>query len=439
MHGMRQSERTRRGALTVAGAYVLLSAVWILFSDRVAATLVTDAQALTRLQTVKIWLFVALTAVALFILVRFILSRLLAEQKTPGDSHTRLHSVVDTVVDGIVTIDDRGAIESFNAAAQRIFGYREQEVLGRNVNMLMPEPYQGEHDGYLRDYLRSGEAKIIGIGREVVGLRRDGSTFPMELAVSEFAHGERRMFTGIVRDITRRKRAETALQANQARLRSLTSELSFAEERERRRVAVDLHDHIGQTLALAKIRLGALRQAAAQSEHAKTIDEIRDLVSRSIDSTRSLTFELGSPILYELGLVAALESLVDQAGRQHSLTTRFEDDGQPKPVSEDVAIVLFQAVRELLNNIAKHADAREAAVAVRSDGKAIDITVTDDGRGFHVPASGFSVSPSGGFGLFHVSERLDYMGGRFAVESAPGRGTTVQLSAPLSLTESPAS
>ena len=122
-----------------------------------------------------------------------------------------MRSIVDHVIDGIVTIDERGTVESYNKAAEKIFAYPPSEVIGNNVRMLMPDPFHSEHDGYLANYLRSGAAKVIGIGREVVGRRKDGSTFPMDLAVSEFHLGGRRFFTGIVRDITARKRAERDL------------------------------------------------------------------------------------------------------------------------------------------------------------------------------------------------------------------------------------
>src|SRR5207302_3044864 len=127
--------------------------------------------------------------------------------------------------DAIITIDDRGAVESMNPAAERLFGYSAPEVIGQNVKMLMPEPYRHEHDGYLHNYITTGQKKIIGIGREVVGLRKDGSTFPMDIAVSEVQLGSRRLFTGIVRDISDRKQTEEKLRFFAAELQGRNIEL----------------------------------------------------------------------------------------------------------------------------------------------------------------------------------------------------------------------
>lgn len=127
------------------------------------------------------------------------------------DSAERLRAILETAVEGIITIDDHGIIESFNHSAEKIFGYTAGETIGQNVKLLMPEPFRHEHDGYLRNYRETGNAKIIGIGREVVGRRKDGTLFPMDLSVSEVNLADRRMFTGFVRDITDRKAAEKAM------------------------------------------------------------------------------------------------------------------------------------------------------------------------------------------------------------------------------------
>ena len=136
-------------------------------------------------------------------------------------SDSRYRSVVENVIEGIISIDEGGTIESFNPAAERIFGYGAEEILGKNVAILMPEEHEGQHQGYLASYLGSGEKKVIGIGREVNGLRKDGTVFPMDLAVGEYVEGERRKFTGVIRDISRRKRAEEALRVSEQSRRSV--------------------------------------------------------------------------------------------------------------------------------------------------------------------------------------------------------------------------
>jgi two-component system sensor kinase FixL len=137
------------------------------------------------------------------------------------DSNARLRSIIDSAVDGIIVIDGHGRIEAFNPGAERLFGYPESEVLGRNVKMLMPSPYHDEHDGYLGQYLHTGVAKIIGTGREVTGRRRDGSTFPLHLSVGEMSIKGERKFTGMLHDLTKRARLEDELRASEARWRSV--------------------------------------------------------------------------------------------------------------------------------------------------------------------------------------------------------------------------
>jgi len=134
-----------------------------------------------------------------------------ATKKSDNNNDILIRAIFDNILDGVVSIDQNGSIQNVNPAVEQIFGYTVDELTGNNVNMLMPEPYHSSHDNYLKSYLESGEAKIIGIGREVRGQRKDGSTFPMDLAVSETRVGKERIFVGIIRDISEKKEAESKI------------------------------------------------------------------------------------------------------------------------------------------------------------------------------------------------------------------------------------
>jgi signal transduction histidine kinase len=232
--------------------------------------------------------------------------------------------------------------------------------------------------------------------------------------------------------VAERKRSEMELLAYHESLSALSWELSKLEESERRRIATDLHDHIGQTLALSKIKLGDLRRAGAANGTTEAVDEVRDLIDQSIRYTRSLTFELSMPVLYDLGLDAALEWLAEYIYGKHGLPVFVTSDGETDRLSDEMRLLFFKAVRELLMNIVKHAKAKRADVRLQLVSGEVMITVEDDGAGFSA-AGRFLPGKSGGFGLFNIRERLKQFGGSMDIESAPGRGTHATIRAPLPL------
>lgn len=218
----------------------------------------------------------------------------------------------------------------------------------------------------------------------------------------------------------------------QVQLRTLTSELTLAEERERRRIARDLHDGIGQTLLVSRMKLRGPRVSSSLPELAKSMDEACEFIDQAIQSVRSLTFELSLPILYELEFGAAIEWLVEQIQGQHDIRIDLEDDGQPEKMDEEVTVLLFRTVRELLINVVKHAQARSVKVSIQKDDSSIRIEVVDDGIGFDTSQIDFGRAPDkGGFGFFSIRERLNFLGGNFQVESKPDQGTRAVLTAPL--------
>ncbi|MFA5422966.1 MAG: ATP-binding protein [Phycisphaerae bacterium] len=232
-------------------------------------------------------------------------------------------------------------------------------------------------------------------------------------------------------EIKTRKHAQTKLIIYQNQLRSLASELSLAEERTRRQIAINVHDHIGQNLAMAKMKLQMLADAATDPHTELTVGEIRDIISTAIDSTRSLTFEISPPVLYELGFEAAVEWLLRRARKQHNLKTDFKSDGSKKELDETICVFLFQTVRELLVNVAKHAAAKSVCISVyRMDGE-IQVSVADDGRGLNMKKLETLQTNPSGFGLFSIRERLSYIGGKLKIQAARKKGTEIIVTAPL--------
>lgn len=225
--------------------------------------------------------------------------------------------------------------------------------------------------------------------------------------------------------------ANTRLLDYQAQLRSLIDQLGVVEERERRRIATYLHDHVGQSLAVAKMKLGAL----SRSSPAGLEPEIADLASMldaAIAETRTLTFDLASPVLYELGLESALESLAHRFEKDHGIAVDYRGSaGGGAEATIATGALLFQSVRELLHNIAKHAAPSRVSIRCAQMDDAIEVQVEDDGAGFDVSRAERGPSADGGFGLFNIRERLALIGGAMALDSSPGSGTRITLRAPL--------
>ena len=229
-----------------------------------------------------------------------------------------------------------------------------------------------------------------------------------------------------------RKRAEKRAREYQAQLKSLASQLTLAEERERHRLAIELHDRISQSLVISKIKLEALRKSGYDRKLDKALDDVCNSIGQTIQDTRTLTFDLSSPVLHELGFeMAVSEWLTNQIQKKHGITVEFEADGEAKPLEDDIRILLFRDVRELLTNVVAHARAHKVKVSIKRLGEQISITVEDDGVGFDPVEVASMAAKRGEFGLFSIQERLERLGGHLEIESRPRCGCRVKIVAPL--------
>ncbi len=240
---------------------------------------------------------------------------------------------------------------------------------------------------------------------------------------------------GFMEDVTERRKTMEKNMAYQAQLKKLSSQLELAEQRERRRLAQGLHDDVGQKLALAKLSLQTLQsQWRTKKSDDSSIKNICDILDEIILHTRSLTFELGNPLLYQVGLDAAIEQwMAENLEKKHHLNYKFRTSHRPVKLDNNVSVVIFQIARELLVNVLKHANATEVSVAIHQFQSSLSIKIEDNGCGFH-PEQLHSPSPeetSQKFGLFNVRERIDYLGGNFKIESGTGTGTRVTLTVPV--------
>jgi len=230
-------------------------------------------------------------------------------------------------------------------------------------------------------------------------------------------------------DITEKKLAEDRLMAYQSQLQSLASQLITAEEKERRRIAVTLHDDIAQNLAIAKMKLGEVRDATTGPVAGQT-ERVYKLIKQALTDIRAIMYELSPPILYELGFVPAIEWLAEDFQVKFGLGVATEID-RGIEISDEIAIVLFQSIRELLHNVVKHAHASHANLSVRYVLDGISVTVEDKGLGFDASRMHSLSRKQMSFGLFNIRERLSILGGEVIISSEPGKGTKVVMSVPL--------
>ncbi len=344
------------------------------------------------------------------------------------DSEVRFRTIFEDSNIGIALVDKEGRIVESNPALQSLLGYSQEDLRTKEFSeFIQPEEAAGCKD--LFQELVAGKRQSYRHEKQYLG--KDGRLAWGRLTVSPFrgAGSEGQFAIGMLEDISDQKQAQAKVSDYQEKLRSVALELSLTEERERRRLATDLHDHVGQILALAQIKLGALRESASNGQ-IRALDEVRQLIEQTIRYTRSVGFELSPPILYDLGFEAAVEWLAEQIQEQHGVHIKVAADRSPKPVDDEIRILLFQFLRELLTGMVRLAKPNNITVLISRNGTHMGVDIENDG--FMAEPGPESTLPSPGeLGLFSIRERLKFLGGSLQVESGPGLGTRMSLRVPL--------
>lgn len=330
-------------------------------------------------------------------------------EKFEPHSHSFLQAILETAVDAIVTINISGIIQSLNPAAVRMFGYQRGEVIGCNVNVLMPNPWRDQHDAYLKRYLKTGEPRIIGTGRQVLGRRKDGSTFPIDLAVSEVSDQYDRYFIGIMRDMTQQRFMEQALVT--------------AIENERREIGRDLHDALGQIITGISLLSKSLAKKLAGGEEAlaEQAETIAAMCVDAMGETKRLAYGAFPTELERLGLKTALIQLLDNIRKIHHIETHFYCDRPWDPMPPATELHLYRIAQESVANAVKHGRPRNIWLRIEQQSDGALLEVRDDGVGIQQPLERGRIS----MGLHIMRHRASLIGGEFDIRPAQAGGTEV--------------
>ncbi len=345
-------------------------------------------------------------------------------------SEERYRLLIDTMSEGLEVVDSQGLITYVNQRLCEMLGYSADEMIGRSMNDF----FVPKHADFFETSLKDLRQCALG-HHEVSWVTKEGKEIYTIFSPRLFFDQESRLMGcfAVVTDITDRKLMEEALRESENKLRVLSSKMLSAQEQERKRLARELHDQLGQDLATLKLQVRSL-QNAVTGKDPKAISqckELSDYIDEVIENVRRLYQDLGPTPLEDLGLTLALRWLVDDFAKHHSIEACLETEEVDQLLSQDAQLMVYRVVQEALNNTGKHAQASRVLVSLSKARDEILVTIADNGRGFKADGSSRKTHRGEGMGLIFMDERAWMLGGSLSVKSEPGKGTQVILAVPV--------
>jgi PAS domain S-box-containing protein len=338
-----------------------------------------------------------------------------SEAKYRGLVNNSIVGVFASTIDGRFTFVNDAMVRMFD------FGSPEQMIAQGSIKRWR---YPNQREGMLTELQEQGRVTNF-----------EAETITHTGQISHILFSARLLddnIFGMMMDITERKQAEQKILDYQHRLKALASQLTITEGKERRAIAADLHDHVGQTLALARMQIASVRKQVTDSRQVDTLEEISDSLRQTIKETRNLIYDLSPPQLNEIGLSAAItEWLEEHVEKRYKINAECIGNGPEETLDKALSAILFRNVRELVTNVIKHSQATHVRIIVKQDNNRVTIIVSDDGIGFDVDNTTENLNSRGGFGLFSIKERMTDMGGSLEIISESGQGTEAILTVPI--------
>ncbi len=345
------------------------------------------------------------------------------------ESSNQLKAMVSSAMDAIVTIDSERKVVVFNPAAQSMFGYSEEQIRGKPLDLLIPPRFHSAHERNVAAFSGSGvNARMKDTRMDIIGLRADGTEFPIESTIAQVTIDGKTMFTAILRDIGERRRAEDKLRESHHQLRELASSLQNIREEERTSIARELHDELGQQLLRLRMDLSWLsgRLKDLQPALQEKVADMKTFVAGTVDTLRRVTTRLRPPLLDELGLAEAAQWQLDDFAGQTGIKVASTIEIDSSALDERTSINAFRILQESLTNVTRHADATRVDLSLVTTDEGLALEIRDNGRG-----RAFGDKPELGHGLVGIRERTLMLGGRMEISSVPGEGFSISIRIPL--------